>query len=68
MTQTIRNFIDSQVVTWGQDYVDDLMDRGYIPVQLSDNAGNIIWRWLYVDVNSPLLKQWQNINTLQETG
>jgi hypothetical protein len=60
-TLTINEFVREQIATWGQDYVDDLLDRGYIPVCTS--AG---WRWLYADVESPLtqaaLAQWGNNN------
>lgn len=43
ITQTITEFINGQVATWGQEYVDDLFDRNYFPVLTS--AG---WRWLYL--------------------
>jgi len=40
---TIFEFINSQIATHGQDYIDDLFDRNFVPV-LTDHG----WRWLYV--------------------
>ena len=31
---TAQDFIRKEVAVWGEDYVDDLLDRGYIPVEL----------------------------------
>ena len=37
-------FIKSEIAVWGEDYVFDLIDRGYTPVQLVIN-GSLRWWW-----------------------
>jgi hypothetical protein len=41
---TAQDFIRKEVAVWGEDYVDDLLDRGYIPVELIVN-GKLKWWW-----------------------
>lgn len=43
MSNATLDFISSQRAVWGDDYVDDLIDRKYFPVLTS--AG---WKWIYV--------------------
>ena len=38
---TMQDFIEKEISVWGEDYVFDLMDRGYTPV-LTDRG----WYWL----------------------
>lgn len=44
---TKQEFIDHEVSVWGEDYIFDLLDRGYEAVQLSFNGDNsqIKWWW-----------------------
>lgn len=49
MGNVILDFIKAETAKWGEEYVDDLMDRKYFPVLTS--AG---FRWLYIsDDNYP---------------
>lgn len=43
MSNATLNFIENQRVIWGDEYVDDLIDRKYFPTLTS--AG---WKWVYV--------------------
>jgi len=43
MTQD--EFIDREIATWGQDYIFDLIDRGYEAVRLIDGTGQMRWSW-----------------------
>ena len=36
-------FVNAEIAVWGEDYVYDLIDRGYAPVLTT-----IGWKWLYV--------------------
>jgi hypothetical protein len=41
-------FVKSEYDTWGESYVDDLLDRGYEPVELMVDMGNgpkLRWWW-----------------------
>jgi hypothetical protein len=40
---TMQQFISNQIAVHGQDYIDGLFDRNFVPVLT--NHG---WRWLYV--------------------
>lgn len=37
-----NEFIKREIHVWGEDYVDDLFDKGYVPVKLSNSK----WSWL----------------------
>jgi hypothetical protein len=43
---TENQFVKSVMAVWGEDYVYDLIDRGYSPV-LTDNG----WYWLLTTAN-----------------
>lgn len=48
---TESQFVKSEMAVWGEDYVYDLIERGYSPV-LTDNG----WYWLLTGLdNSPEL-------------
>lgn len=38
---TIEEFIRSEMIVWGEDYIYDLIDRGYEPILT--NKG---WKWI----------------------
>jgi hypothetical protein len=42
---TREQFISREIATWGEDYVFDLFERGYVAVQLS-NGSRIRWTWM----------------------
>lgn len=43
-------FIDRERQVWGDDHIDDLIERGYVPVLISSPNGSqqLYWRWLYL--------------------
>jgi hypothetical protein len=41
---TADEFIKYEISVWGEDYVDNLLDRGYTPVQLV-MYGKLRWWW-----------------------
>jgi len=41
---TAEEYIKKEIATWGEDYVDSLFDRGYIPVELIVD-GELRWWW-----------------------
>jgi hypothetical protein len=44
---TEDQYIKSQIRTWGEDHIFDLMDRGYSPIQVTDDAtGFTKWTWV----------------------
>ena len=45
MMDTENEFIKSEINKWGFDYIDDLLGRGYSPVQLVVN-GKLRWWWV----------------------
>jgi hypothetical protein len=42
---TREQFISREIATWGEDYVFDLFERGYVAVQLS-NGSRVRWTWM----------------------
>ena len=36
---TREQFIACEIVTWGEDYIFDLLDKGYVAVELVNRAG-----------------------------
>ena len=47
MTITTREeFITREVRVWGEDYIFDLLDRGYEVAELRDSRGVSKWTWL----------------------
>lgn len=40
---TADEYLRREISVWGEDYVYDLIDRGYTPVKLSNGK----WSWLY---------------------
>lgn len=34
-------FVKEQILIWGEDYVEDLIERGYAPVET-----NVGWKWI----------------------
>lgn len=45
ITMTKDQFIQQQVATWGEDYIFDLIDKGYEAVEYDWN-GTIRWWWV----------------------
>jgi len=45
---TLEQFIEREIIVWGEDYVFDLLDKGYMPVLLTDQTGSDCWKWRYV--------------------
>jgi len=43
---TKQEFIDKEIATWGQDYIFDLIDRGYEVVELVDAHGQMKFSWV----------------------
>lgn len=52
---TQAEFIDKQVAIWGEDYVFDLYDRGYVPTLTSDG-------WKFVIVSDAEFAERQRID------
>lgn len=48
MIVTESEFIEDQYELYGEDYINDLMDRGYVAI----NIPSVGWRW--VPSNSPI--------------
>lgn len=46
MTETETEFIKKEIATWTEDYVYDLLDRGYKPILLVDHNGVYKWSWI----------------------
>jgi hypothetical protein len=42
---TREEFINREVATWGEDYIFDLIDRGYEVIQLR-NGTQVKWTWV----------------------
>lgn len=45
-----NTFVKHEISVWGDEYVDDLFDKGYVPVKLSNGK----WAWLK-DADSAIL-------------
>jgi len=43
---TEDQFIQHEIATWGEDYIYDLLDRGYTPVRVFNQEGAIKWTWI----------------------
>lgn len=39
------DFIRKEIAVWGEEYVDDLIDRNFLPVLLTEN-GALKWVWV----------------------
>jgi hypothetical protein len=39
-------FITSEVSVWGMDYIFELLDGGYTPIELIDENGHQRWTWM----------------------
>jgi hypothetical protein len=57
VAMTKQEFINSEIAKWGEDYIFDLIDNGYEPVEMvvsggSFGNGGIRWWW-----RNPLLTQ-----------
>jgi len=46
---TREQFISREIATWGEDYVFDLFERGYVAIQLS-NGSRVRWTWMVPQV------------------
>jgi hypothetical protein len=44
-------FVKQEISVWGDEYVDDLFDKGYVPVKLSNGK----WAWLLVNTANELI-------------
>lgn len=43
---TRAQFVNKQIEIWGFDYISDLFDKGYEPIQMRDNfTGEVKWTW-----------------------
>lgn len=46
---TREQFIACEIVTWGEDYIFDLLDNGYEPIQLVRSvAGQVETKWTWL--------------------
>lgn len=46
-SKTVDEFVKSEMRVWGTEYVEDLIEQGYTPVQVTDNAtGMTKWSWV----------------------
>lgn len=45
MTTAQVNFINHEIAVWGEDYIHDLINRGYEPVLVSNQTGDFKWTW-----------------------
>jgi hypothetical protein len=41
---TADEFVKSEIFVWGEDYIFDLIDKGYVPTLLEEN-GSLKWTW-----------------------
>jgi hypothetical protein len=51
-----HQYINSLINVWGQDYIFDLIDRGYVPVEVTDANGVKSWK-LQLPIKSPLTSE-----------
>jgi len=42
---TNEEFINREVATWGEDYIFDLLDKGFTPTLLLSHTGEVKWTW-----------------------
>lgn len=42
------DFVRREIAHWGEDYVDDLINKGFVPVLLNEN-GSLKWQWRLCD-------------------
>jgi hypothetical protein len=46
MELTETQFINSEIAVWGEEYIFDLLERGYEPIALTDEStGKRVWKW-----------------------
>lgn len=44
---TLDEFLKSEIAVWGEDYIFDLLDKGYELTELTDNlTGSVKWAWI----------------------
>jgi hypothetical protein len=43
---TLEEFINREINVWSEDYIFDLLDRGYEPVELISDTGQTKWSWV----------------------
>lgn len=44
---TADQFVKSEMKFWSVEYIEDLLEQGYEPVQVTDNATGLLkWSWL----------------------
>lgn len=48
---TRDQFIQREIATWGEDYIFDLIDRGYEVVQLT-NGTQVKWCWHFIGLTT----------------
>jgi hypothetical protein len=47
MELTETQFINSEIAVWTEEYIFDLIERGYEPIALTDEeTGKQVWRWV----------------------
>jgi len=46
MTEAQTYFINHEIAVWGEDYIYDLLDRGFQPVLVSNREGGFKWTWI----------------------
>jgi hypothetical protein len=52
-TMTENDFIKSEIEIWGEDYILDLLDRGFTPVLLHTVNQVAKWSWLHTQTANP---------------
>lgn len=47
---TREQFVSKEIAAWGEDYVFDLFDKGYVAVELTDGT-HTKWTWALTNTN-----------------
>lgn len=47
MTVTANEFVKQYIAIWGEDEVDNLLDKGFVPTLVEEN-GSLKWTWRLV--------------------
>jgi hypothetical protein len=42
---TKDQFINHEIATWGEEYIFNLLDRGFVPVRVFNQEGAVKWTW-----------------------
>lgn len=46
-SKTADEFLKSEMRIWGSEYVEDLIEQGYLPIQITDSASGMVkWTWI----------------------